>query len=149
MDDFDRLLELQLRRKLDVLVAAPVPVRRGRAVRASTGQGAELDIITVVLLGGVSIFGGVGTIVGTVVGAFIPTVLQKGFIINEIDPFWQEVLVGATILQPRAGEMLSELSLAVKARTPLAVLADLIHPFPAFSRILGYCLQELAKQAPR
>ena len=56
------------------------------------------------------------------------------------------VLVGATILQPRAGEMLSELSLAVKAKTPLAVLADLIHPFPAFSRILGYCLQELAKQ---
>ena len=42
--------------------------------------------------------------------------------------------------------MLSELSLAVKAKTPLAVLADLIHPFPAFSRILGYCLQELAKQ---
>jgi hypothetical protein len=31
MDDFDRLLELQLRRKLDPLVAAPVPVRRGRA----------------------------------------------------------------------------------------------------------------------
>jgi pyruvate/2-oxoglutarate dehydrogenase complex dihydrolipoamide dehydrogenase (E3) component len=57
------------------------------------------------------------------------------------------VLVGATILQPRAGEMLSELSLAVKAKTPLSVLADLIHPFPAFSRILGYCLQELAKQA--
>lgn len=32
MDDFDRLLELQLRRRLDPLVAAPVPVRRGRAV---------------------------------------------------------------------------------------------------------------------
>jgi hypothetical protein len=31
MDDFDRLLELQLRRKLDPLVAAPVPVRPGRA----------------------------------------------------------------------------------------------------------------------
>nr|MDQ6919442.1 NAD(P)/FAD-dependent oxidoreductase [Candidatus Dormibacteraeota bacterium] len=57
------------------------------------------------------------------------------------------VLVGATILQPRAGEMLSELSLAVKTKTPLTVLADLVHPFPAFSRILGYCLQELAKQA--
>jgi len=30
MDDFDRLLEIQLRRKLDALVAAPVPPRRGR-----------------------------------------------------------------------------------------------------------------------
>ena len=57
------------------------------------------------------------------------------------------VLVGATILQPRAGEMLSELSLAIKARTPLAVLADVVHPFPAFSRILGYSLQELSAQA--
>jgi anthranilate phosphoribosyltransferase len=43
--------------------------------------------------------------------------------------------------------MLSELSLAIKARTPLSLLADLVHPFPAFSRILGYCLQELAAQA--
>jgi hypothetical protein len=32
MDDFDRLLEFQLRRRLDPLVAAPVPVRRGRTV---------------------------------------------------------------------------------------------------------------------
>ena len=30
--------------------------------------------------------------------------------------------------------------------TGSAVLADLVHPFPAFSRILGYCLQELAAQ---
>ena len=38
MDDFDRLLELQLRRKLDALVAAPVPVRRGRAGSGRTGK---------------------------------------------------------------------------------------------------------------
>ena len=56
-------------------------------------------------------------------------------------------LIGATIVQPRAGEMLGELVLAVKAATPLPVLADLIHPFPAFSRILGYCLQELSAKA--
>ena len=71
----------------------------------------------------------------------------QGGVVKLVGDRRQGVLVGATILQPRAGEMLSELSLAVKARTPLAVLADLIHPFPAFSRILGYCLQELAKQA--
>lgn len=38
MDDFDRLLEFQLRRKLDALVAAPVPVRRGRAGSGRTGK---------------------------------------------------------------------------------------------------------------
>ncbi len=58
----------------------------------------NLNAIAAVVIGGTSLFGGVGTIVGTVVGAFIPTVLQNGFVINEIDPFWQEVLVGATII---------------------------------------------------
>lgn len=40
MDDFDRLIEFQLRRKLDPLVAAPVPVRRGRdgSGRPATGR---------------------------------------------------------------------------------------------------------------
>ncbi len=57
-----------------------------------------LYAVAAAVIGGTSLFGGAGTIVGTVVGAFIPTVLQNGFIINEIDPFWQEVLVGATII---------------------------------------------------
>jgi ribose transport system permease protein len=58
----------------------------------------NLDAIAAVVIGGTSLFGGVGTVLGTVVGAFIPTVLQNGFVINQIDPFWQEVLVGATII---------------------------------------------------
>jgi ribose transport system permease protein len=58
----------------------------------------NLNGIAAVVIGGTSLFGGVGTILGTLVGAFIPTVLQNGFVINGIDPFWQEVLVGATII---------------------------------------------------
>ena len=57
------------------------------------------------------------------------------------------VLVGATVVSPRAGEMLGELMLAIKAATPLPVLADLIHPYPAFNRVLGTVLQELAAKA--
>jgi hypothetical protein len=38
MDDFDRLLELQLRRKLDAIVAAPAPLRRGRAGADHAGK---------------------------------------------------------------------------------------------------------------
>lgn len=41
MDDFDRLLEFQLRRKLDGVVAAPVPVRRGRAGSGRLAKGQE------------------------------------------------------------------------------------------------------------
>jgi pyruvate/2-oxoglutarate dehydrogenase complex dihydrolipoamide dehydrogenase (E3) component len=56
------------------------------------------------------------------------------------------VLVGATLVSPRAGEILGELVLAVKAGTPLRVLADVIHPFPAFNRVLGATLGELASK---
>jgi pyruvate/2-oxoglutarate dehydrogenase complex dihydrolipoamide dehydrogenase (E3) component len=54
------------------------------------------------------------------------------------------VLVGATLVTPRAGEVLGELILAVKVATPLRTLADLIHPFPAFNRVLGAALLDLA-----
>jgi len=57
------------------------------------------------------------------------------------------VLVGATLVTPRAGEILGELVLAIKLGTPLQTLADLIHPFPAFNRVLGASLQELAAKA--
>jgi hypothetical protein len=40
--------------------------------------------------------------------------------------------------------VLGELVLAVKLGTPLGVLADVIHPFPAFNRVLGAALGELA-----
>ena len=57
------------------------------------------------------------------------------------------ILVGATLVTPRGGEILGELVLAIKARTPLAMLGDLIHPYPAFNRVLGAVLQELAAKA--
>jgi pyruvate/2-oxoglutarate dehydrogenase complex dihydrolipoamide dehydrogenase (E3) component len=56
------------------------------------------------------------------------------------------VLIGATLVSPRAGEILGELVLAVKVGTPLRVLADVIHPFPAFNRVLGASLSELASK---
>jgi len=54
------------------------------------------------------------------------------------------VLIGATLVTPRAGEILGELMLAIKLGTPLKTLADVIHPFPAFNRVLGERLEELA-----
>jgi pyruvate/2-oxoglutarate dehydrogenase complex dihydrolipoamide dehydrogenase (E3) component len=57
------------------------------------------------------------------------------------------VLVGATLVTPRAGEIVGELILAIKVGTPLKTLADVIHPFPAFNRVLGESLGELAAKA--
>jgi pyruvate/2-oxoglutarate dehydrogenase complex dihydrolipoamide dehydrogenase (E3) component len=57
------------------------------------------------------------------------------------------VLIGATLVTPRAGEIVGELVLAIKLGTPLHTLADVIHPFPAFNRVLGESLQELSARA--
>lgn len=58
----------------------------------------NLAVIAAVVIGGTSLFGGYGTIFGTVVGLFIPAVLQNGFIINGVQPFWQQVAVGAVLV---------------------------------------------------
>ena len=59
------------------------------------------------------------------------------------------VLIGATLVTPRAGEIVGELVLAIKLGTPLNDLADVIHPFPAFNRVLGESLDQLAAKARR
>jgi ribose transport system permease protein len=58
----------------------------------------NLNAIAAVVIGGTSLFGGVGTILGTVFGAFIPIVLQNGFVIVGVQPFWQQVAVGAVLI---------------------------------------------------
>lgn len=58
----------------------------------------NLQAIAAVVIGGTSLFGGIATIFGTLVGVFIPTTLQNGFVILRIQPFWQEVAVGSVLI---------------------------------------------------
>lgn len=58
----------------------------------------NLKAITAVALGGTSLFGGVATIVGTLIGVWIPAVLQNGFVITGVQPYWQEVVVGFVLI---------------------------------------------------
>jgi ribose transport system permease protein len=58
----------------------------------------NLNVIAAVVIGGTSIFGGEGSIFGTVVGLFIPAVLQSGFVIIGVQPFWQGVAVGSVLV---------------------------------------------------
>jgi ribose transport system permease protein len=58
----------------------------------------NLAAISAVVIGGTSLFGGVGSVLMSAVGAFVPTVLQNGLVIKSVQPFWQEVVVGATII---------------------------------------------------
>ena len=58
----------------------------------------NLNAIAAVVIGGTSLFGGIGTILGTVFGTFIPAVLQNGFVIIGVQAFWQQVAVGAVLI---------------------------------------------------
>jgi pyruvate/2-oxoglutarate dehydrogenase complex dihydrolipoamide dehydrogenase (E3) component len=59
---------------------------------------------------------------------------EPGGVIKLVADVDRHVLLGATIVSPRAGEIISELSLAILAGIPLRLMAELMHPFPAFAR---------------
>ncbi|WP_062210363.1 ABC transporter permease [Demequina oxidasica] len=58
----------------------------------------NLDVIAGVVIGGTSLFGGIGTVFGTLVGLFIPATLRNGFVILGVEPYWQQVVVGAFLV---------------------------------------------------
>lgn len=58
----------------------------------------ELDIIAAVVIGGTSLFGGVGTILGTLIGAAIMQVLRNGLILLGFPAYWQPAAIGAVII---------------------------------------------------
>jgi ribose transport system permease protein len=58
----------------------------------------NLQAIAGVVIGGTSLFGGIGTMLGSVFGVFIPAVLQNGFVIIGVQPFWQQIAVGAVLI---------------------------------------------------
>jgi ribose transport system permease protein len=58
----------------------------------------NLQVIAGVVIGGTSLFGGSGGIMGTVIGIIIPVMLLNGFVVLGLPPFWQEVAVGAVLI---------------------------------------------------
>ena len=79
-------------------VAGWVLIGRIGAVSPIGGQTANLDSITAVVIGGTSLFGGRGSIVGTLVGALIVGVFRNGLALAGADAPWQEFAVGALII---------------------------------------------------
>ena len=60
--------------------------------------GLELDVIAAVVLGGASIFGGRGTVLGTLMGVFMLVMVKNSLIIMKVDTTWQRVVVGLIII---------------------------------------------------
>ncbi|MCC6800127.1 MAG: ABC transporter permease [Anaerolineae bacterium] len=76
-----------------VLMAA-----RLNSAQPALGQGYELDAIAAVVIGGTSLSGGEGTIMGTIIGAFVMSVLTNGLRILSVPQEWQIVVTGAILI---------------------------------------------------
>jgi ribose transport system permease protein len=78
--------------------AGLVLAARLSSAQPNTGVGFELDAIAAVVLGGTSLMGGEGGIWGTTVGAFLIGVLNNGFNLLNVSPFYQLIAKGAVIV---------------------------------------------------
>ena len=73
-------------------------IGRVGAVSPQAGYTSNLDSITAVVIGGTSLFGGRGSIVGTLIGALIVGVFRNGLALSGVDVLWQEFAVGFLII---------------------------------------------------
>ena len=79
-------------------LAGVVIASRLNSAQPALGAGYELDAIAAVVIGGTSLSGGEGTILGTVIGAFVISVLTNGLRILSVPQEWQIVITGAIVI---------------------------------------------------
>ena len=79
-------------------IAGLMIASRLNSAQPALGPGYELDAIAAVVIGGTSLSGGVGTILGTIIGAFIISVLTNGLRILSVAQEWQTVVTGVIII---------------------------------------------------
>lgn len=79
-------------------VAGILTASRLSTSQANAGTGWEMTVIASVVIGGTSMFGGSGSMLGTVIGVAIMEVLTVAMTMLRIDPYWQKIVVGAIII---------------------------------------------------
>jgi len=71
---------------------------RAMAATAQLGEGLELDVIAAVVVGGTPLTGGVGSVVGTILGVLIITLLSNGMNMTGVDPYLQNIVKGTVLV---------------------------------------------------
>jgi ribose transport system permease protein len=79
-------------------VGSLITTARLDSAQPNAGTGYELDSIAAVVIGGTSLSGGKGSVLGTVLGALIIGVLNNGLVLLDVSPFWQLSIKGFVIL---------------------------------------------------
>jgi fructose transport system permease protein len=92
------LLSVYVLAGLIAAIAGWVIIGRVGAISPTAGENANLDSITAVVIGGTSLFGGRGSIVGTLIGALIVGVFRSAVSLAGLDVLWQEFAIGVLII---------------------------------------------------
>jgi len=79
-------------------LAGMLMAARLASAQANAGAGWELQVIAAVIIGGTSMFGGSGSILGSLLGAFFMNVVATGMILMRISAYWQDLVIGAIIV---------------------------------------------------
>ena len=85
---------------IGVLAALAGLINAGRlgSGEPTTQEGIELHVIAAVVLGGTSLMGGEGSLLGTLIGAFVIGFLRNGLVLLRVSSYWQLVIIGCVIL---------------------------------------------------
>lgn len=81
-----------------VAIAGVVYVARLGAAQATAGQSYEMEAVAASVLGGTSVLGGEGGIIGTVLGAIVVAIIRNAMVLLEISTYYQQIVTGAVIL---------------------------------------------------
>jgi ribose transport system permease protein len=98
INDRRYLLEIYILSGLLAGVAGALVMARLGAGSPASGATDNLNAIAAVVIGGASLFGGRGTVIGSVIGTAIIAVLITGLVLINVPSFWQEVAVGAVLI---------------------------------------------------
>ena len=79
-------------------MAGMIETSRLMTGQPTAGVSYELQVIAAVVIGGGSLTGGEGTVIGTLIGAFIMGLLSNGSDLLGVNPYWQQVIIGAVII---------------------------------------------------
>jgi ribose/xylose/arabinose/galactoside ABC-type transport system permease subunit len=79
-------------------IAGIVLVARFNSAQADTGKGWELDAIAAVVIGGASLSGGSGSVLGVLIGACIMGTIKNGLVLMKISSYWHTAIIGVIII---------------------------------------------------
>jgi len=79
-------------------LAGIILVARFNSAQADTGKGWELDAIAAAVIGGTSLAGGSGSVLGVVIGACIMGVIKNGLVLMRVSSYWQTAIIGIIIV---------------------------------------------------